>query len=310
MRLTAYALGLIVVFGGAAGAGRLFGPDPATPTPAHPEAATTHSGVERAHSDTARENSAGTAGNPGTGAHGGHDASKALPGGLQVTQDGYTLIPLTTELPAGRRETFAFRIIGPDAEPVTGFTGELHLIVVRRDMAGYQHLHPALAPDGTWSAPLTVRDPGPYRVFADFTPQARAQGLVLGADVTAPGDYRPRGLPGPAWEASPDGYTVTRAGDPRAGGTSWMTISVSRNGQPVTLEPYLGSFAHLVALRPGDLAYRHLHPRDGATAGSDVTVDAAVPSTGAYRLFLEFKHGGTVHLAEFTATTGTGHTHD
>jgi hypothetical protein len=29
-----------------------------------------------------------------------------------------------------------------------------------------------------------------------------------------------------------------------------------------------------------------------------------VPSAGAYRLYLEFQHGGAVHRAEFTAVAG------
>lgn len=288
-RLTAYALGMVVVFAGAAGAGRAFGPDE-TPLPAP------------AHSGMTEQDE-----------HAGHETT-VVAAGLQVTQEGYTLSPLTTTLAVGKAQTFAFRIVGPDGRAVTQFTEEhgteLHLIVVRRDMTGYQHLHPVRAADGTWSTRLTISEPGAYRAFADFTPRARAENLVLGADLTAPGDYQPRVLPKPAWETTADGYTVTRAGEPQAGADAWMTVSVSRDGQPVTLEPYLGSYGHLVALRQGDLAYLHMHPQDGLPAGPDVTVNASVPSTGAYRLFLEFQHGGTVHLAEFTATTGAGHTHN
>ncbi|MEK8109242.1 hypothetical protein NKG94_40115 [Micromonospora sp. M12] len=36
----------------------------------------------------------------------------------------------------------------------------MHLIVVRRDLTGYQHLHPTMAKDGTWSVPLTLAQPG------------------------------------------------------------------------------------------------------------------------------------------------------
>jgi hypothetical protein len=299
VRLTAYALGLVVIFGGAAGAARLIGPE-GKPAPSHAEAP--HAA---AADDAGKEQEQ----------HAGHEAtSTQLPAGLQISQAGYTLSPLTPRLAAGQRQTFAFRILGPDGKAVTQFTAEhgteLHLIVVRRDLADYQHLHPTRAADGTWSAALTAGAPGQYRVFADFTPRARTDNFVLGADVPAAGDYQPRDLPKPAWETEVDGYTVTRAGDPRAGAESWMTVSVSRAGQPVTLEPYLGSFGHLVALRQGDLAYLHMHPQDGTVAGPDVTFNAQVPSAGVYRLFLEFKHGGKVHLAEFTADTTDAHTHN
>jgi hypothetical protein len=86
-----------------------------------------------------------------------------------------------------------------------------------------------------------------------------------------------------------------------------VTLRVSRDGKAVTdLQPYLGAYGHLVALRDGDLAYLHVHPDgepgDGRTAaGPDVTFYAEVPSGGAYRLYLDFQHAGKVHTAEFTA---------
>ena len=40
-----------------------------------------------------------------------------------------------------------------------------------------------------------------------------------------------------------------------------LTLTVTKDGQPVTdLQPYLGAYGHLVALRAGDLAYLHVHP--------------------------------------------------
>ncbi|GAA4587878.1 hypothetical protein BJY16_008367 [Actinoplanes octamycinicus] len=285
VRVAAYVVGVIVLVGVALGANRLLGAD-----------------RERA---AARESSAAA------GGHAGHDAAgDPLPGGLQIVQGGYALSPVTTTLTPGRRQTLAFRIVGPDDKPVTQFTGDLHLIVVRRDLTGYQHPMPVMAADGTWSATFVPGAPGQYRMVADFTPRARSDNVVLGADLPAPGDYQPRELPAAAWETTVDGYTVTRAGDPRAGAESWMTVSVSKAGQPVILEPYLGAYGHLVALRRGDLAYVHLHPQEGAVAGPDVTFDARVPSAGVYRLFLGFKHDGTVHLAEFTATTSSAHGHN
>jgi hypothetical protein len=177
--------------------------------------------------------------------------------------------------------------------------------VVRRDLSGFQHVHPTRSDDGLWSVPLTVRDPGQYRVFADFQPAGREKGLTLGVDVPVAGTYRAAPLPAPATTAEVDGYRVELAGTLQPGASSRLTLTVTRDGRPVTdLEPYLGAYGHLVALRDGDLAYLHVHPDETKTAGPDVTFHAEVPSAGAYRLYLDFQHGGKVRTAEFTALAG------
>lgn len=231
-----------------------------------------------------------------------------LPGGLASSRDGYTFTPARTAPEPGR---FSFTITGPDGKPVTGFDVEhekkLHLIVVRRDTSGFQHVHPEMAPDGTWSVPLTLPAAGSYRAFADFAPTG-GKAMTLGVDLSVAGDYRPA-VHAPSRTAQVDGYTVELAGDLTAGKTSPVTLTVSRGGVPVTdLQPYLGAYGHLVALRGGDLAYLHVHPEgepgDGKTAaGPQVHFAAEVPSAGTYRLFLDFKHGGVVRTAEFTVTT-------
>jgi hypothetical protein len=286
IRLGAYAFGLAVVFAASLGLGRLAGPTDAAPV--------AHSDSHAAPTDAIE------------GAH--------LPAGLQVTEDGYRLAPLTAALGTGKPEPFRFQVLGPDGAPVTRYTTshdkDLHLIVARRDLTGFQHVHPTLEAGGTWSVPLEVSAPGQYRVFADFQPAGRTDGLTLGVDVPAPGNYQPRPLPPAERTATVDGYTVTLAGDLTPGTSSKLTLSVSKDGKPVTdLQPYLGAYGHLVALRHGDLAYLHVHPDgapgDGRTAaGPDVTFFAEVPSAGNYRLFLDFQHGSQVRTAAFTAVAG------
>ena len=288
-RLGLYGLGLLVAFAGALGVGRLAGP--ATPT--RPEAP--HAG-EAAHGDGH--------------ADGGHDgAVSAAPAGLQVADAGYRLTPLTPALRVGAATGFAFRIVGPDGAAVTRYVPtherDLHLIVVRRDLSGFQHVHPRRDADGTWRIPLTVAQGGQYRVLADFQPAGRDRPLTLGVDVPAAGDYRPVPLPAPARTGDVDGYRVTLAGDLVPGTASRLTLTVTRAGRPVTdLQPYLGAYGHLVALRAGDLAYLHVHPEATGDAGPAITFVAEVPSTGAYRLFLDFRHGDVVRTAAFTATAG------
>ncbi|WP_410582751.1 hypothetical protein [Amycolatopsis sp. lyj-108] len=236
------------------------------------------------------------------------------PGGLASSRGGYTLTPITTTLTAGTTQPFSFRILGPDGKPVTGYDVEhekrMHLIVVRRDTAGFQHVHPELASDGVWSVPLALPEAGSYRVFADFKPTG-GSASTLGVDVAAAGDFKPAEYQ-PSRVANVDGYQVRLDGDLAPGKSSKVTLTVTKDGREVTdLEPYLGAYGHLVALRGGDLAYLHVHPDgepgDGRTKpGPAVTFFAEVPSNGTYRLFLDFQHQGKVRTAEFTvATTGT-----
>lgn len=168
--------------------------------------------------------------------------------------------------------------------------------------------------DGTWQATVDLAEPGEYRVFADFRPAAAERGYTLGHDLSVAGTHRPRELAAPTPTTTVEGYEVTVSGDVRAGSTSQLSFRVSRDGQPVTdLEPYLGAYGHLVALRGDDLAYLHVHPDgepgDGRTkSGPAVTFFAELPSDGQYRLFLDFQHGGRVRTAAFTVAVD-GHAH-
>jgi hypothetical protein len=232
-----------------------------------------------------------------------------------VSQGGYSLRLVEPVAAAGQAVPVRFTIDGPDGQPVTSYDVEhekrLHLIAVRRDFAGFQHVHPTLSADGTWTTRLDL-GPGQWRLFADFK-AAGAEALTLGADLHVPGriDLAPT-QPRNVRTSEVDGYTVTLAGDLAAGKDARLTLRVSKDGRAVTdLEPYLGAYGHLVALREGDLAYLHVHPDgepgDGRTKpGPDVVFYAAVPSTGGYRLFLDFKHDGVVRTAEFALSTGGG----
>ncbi|GAA2120141.1 hypothetical protein [Actinomadura napierensis] len=288
-KLGAYVVGLAVVFGGAAGIGTAAGP------------------VGKA--DDGGHGSHGAHGGPATGM-----AASSVPGGLQVSQDGYTLHPRTTDVRPGVPTDFRFTIDGPDGRPVTRFTPlhgkRLHLIVARRDLSGFQHLHPTEVGGGVWEVAVVLPKAGAYRFFTDVQPEGAKQSLTLGVDVTAPGDYRTVPLPQAEQVAKVDGYEVRLAGALTPGKASKLTLSVSKDGRPVTdLEPYLEAYGHLVALRQGDLAYLHVHPDgepgDGRTKpGPDVTFYAEVPSSGVYRLYLDFQHGGKVRTAEFTVPAG------
>lgn len=298
-KLSAYGAALALAFGGAWVTGSVVGPFA-------PSSADAHAG------HPGDGNAPGMGPNNGTVA----GATQDIPAGLASTRGGYTLAPTSTLIAPASTDEFSFRIAGPDGKPVTQFDTEhdkkMHLIVVRRDTAGYQHVHPEMNPDGTWHVPLRFADGGTFRVFADFKPTG-GQAETLGTDVSTPGSFTPAALQ-PSRVAEVDGYQVRLDGELVAGTSSPVTLTVSKDGRPVTdLQPYLAAYGHLVALRTGDLAYLHVHPTgtpgDGRTpAGPNIAFEAEVPSGGTYRLFLDFQHEGKVRTAEFTidAAESTG----
>ncbi|MFC9504108.1 hypothetical protein [Streptomyces sp. NPDC057002] len=296
LKITAFAAALAATFGTAYGVGQGIDPVVADRPPKH----------EDEHTRPAPEPKE-------DGGHAGQETPPA--GGLQISEGGYTLDLETPRVTAGQRADLRFTVRDGSGRAVTAYQREhekeLHLIVASRDLVTYRHLHPARAADGTWSIPVDLPRAGGYRVFADFTPaKENARNLTLGADLAASGRYQPEKLPPASTTAETDGYEVELAGALRPGRASELKLQVSRAGKPVTdLQPYLGAYGHLVALRSGDLAYLHVHPNgepgDGTTRpGPAVSFTATAPSAGSYRLFLDFKHEGKVRTAAFTVRAG------
>jgi hypothetical protein len=236
--------------------------------------------------------------------HQGHhgSASSALPAGLTVSQDGYTIELENTVADRDREATLRFRITGPVGQVVHSYdvTHErrLHLIVVRRDFAHYEHVHPTIDDTGMWAVTTKLPLAGTYRMFADFRTQGKP--LTLGADLFVAGPFQPAPTPPSVLSHRFGEYEVALQPSADAGLQRELAFVVSRNGAAVTdLTPYLGAMGHLVALREGDLAFLHVHPLESGEAGPEIRFHAGFPSAGRYRLFLEFAHAGRVRLAPF-----------
>ncbi|MET4095810.1 hypothetical protein [Arthrobacter sp. UYCu712] len=225
-----------------------------------------------------------------------------------VSEYGYTL-DLDAHIRSRGAQAVSFRIFGPDGQAVTEFEAahekELHFIALRRDTTGFQHVHPVMDTSGTWSTDLDLT-PGVWRFFADFHPARHGQPMTLGIDASVAGEYDPQPLPENTPTTDVGDYTVTLKGTLASGQASELTFNIQKNAKPVTdLQPYLGAYGHLVAIRSGDLAYLHVHPEgepgDGTTKpGPDISFIAVAPSAGSYRLHLDFQHEGIVRTAQFT----------
>ncbi|MBL7501073.1 heavy-metal-associated domain-containing protein [Frankia sp. CNm7] len=296
-RLGAYAAGLALLFGGAFAAGAAVVPDSTV-------VSWTNTAQESSMDHTSTQASAGA----------------PLAHGLSIEQDGYLLGEVAAPSRVGKAGALSFQIQDGDDNPLTAYATshdkDLHLIVVRSDGTQFRHVHPTMSSDGTWSIPWMWNAAGTYRVFADFVPADRdtsdAPDVTLTRTIDVAGDVTPAPATHTSTTSQVDGFTASLHGELRAGEMSDLTVEITRAGAPVTtLQPYLGAFGHLVALRAGDLTYLHVHPQGGVPAASDLSGPkigfmAEVPTEGRYLLYLDFQVDGQVHTATFVVDTTSG----
>ncbi|WP_400997234.1 heavy-metal-associated domain-containing protein [Agromyces sp. GXQ0307] len=253
--------------------------------------------------------------------HGGHAAASGSSDdvrGVTVSHSGYTLTDLTAPATAGDDGSIDFRLTDAAGRPVTDYEisheKALHLIVVRTDGAQFRHVHPRADGEGGWSVPFAFDTAGTYRVFADFVPSGHGETVTLTSTVDVRGEFAPEARAADITTSTVDDLTVELDGALVAGGESDLTFTVTRDGEPVTtLEPYLGAYGHLVALRQGDLAYLHVHPMgepgDGVTEpGPEISFMATAPTAGRYLLYLDLQLDGVVRSVPFVLTATAGST--
>ncbi|MFN2479337.1 MAG: hypothetical protein ABR615_09245 [Pseudonocardiaceae bacterium] len=208
--------------------------------------------------------------------------------GLAANSGGFRFAAATSSLPAGQPSSFQFRIISAD-DPVTAFEPDqaklMHFYLIRFDLTGFQHVHPSMSADGTWTAPLAAAQPGVYRAYASFITKdasGKPVPLVLSQPVTVPGVATATPLPAASATTQVDGYALALTGDQlMTGREHTLTVTVSKDGRPVTdLQSYLDTYAHLTAFHEGDLAFAHLHPRgavNGDHGGPTLSFEATLP---------------------------------
>ncbi len=248
-------------------------------------------------------------GTQGTGGHShGADAAHAGEGepttGLAVSDGGLTLRVHTARLTAGRTSPLRFSVLGAGGAPVSDMEiaheRPMHVIVVRRDLTGFQHVHPTVDRTGRWSVPLRLARPGVHRIFADFRHAGTA--YTLSADLSADGAMTTRPLPPAGTVAQGDGRIVARVvARDDAPERVRLRYRVSADGAPLTsMRPHLGAAAHVVLLREGDLAFTHAHAERvaGAPGEIEVTIEPARP--GLHRVFLQLRDAGAVRTLEHT----------
>lgn len=201
----------------------------------------------------------------------------------------------------------------------------MHVIIVRKDLAEFQHIHPdfnSQTGEFTLSA-LTFPSDGNYRLFADFTPtssQIRPDNMklpvTLSSDISVgnTAHYIPQALGSSENKKTVDGYSVTLTTSPapiKNNEETHLAFMIEKDGKPVTnLEPYLGALGHSVILSEGNLDFIHAHAMNEATATQNGTITfvTTFPKAGKYKAFTQFQHEGKVVTTDFVIEVTEGET--
>ena len=232
--------------------------------------------------------------------------------GLEASLLGLNLTDVDTDATSESPGQLSFRIKFDNDTTARDYVRDqgkyLHTYLVSPDLSTYLHVHPVLSA-GKWSVDVPALPPGQLHMVASFVAadsEGEFHGVTLGTELDLGGTATATPLPKPVPAVKVDGYTVTLDGDLSVGKEAELNLTVTEGGQPVTLEPYLESWAHTSAFAADSLALSHLHSaqewKQDADSPEILTFDWTPDAAGDYRFFIEFRADGDLHRAEFTRT--------
>ncbi len=228
------------------------------------------------------------------------------------------LLSDTSSLKPNTPTTYSFSVVDEQGTMLKDFQIAhdmlLHLIVVREDLAEFQHVHPDFnSSTGVFTLNnLTFPTAGQYRIYADFVPSSSQMGeggmplnVVLDKDVNVGGSYSPQSLSVSAISKHFDNYEVSLSTNPKsltAGSRGMFSFAIKKDGKLITdLQPYLSALGHSVVIREGTLDYIHAHAVQEPSVIQNGTIDfhTDFPYDGKYKVFTQFKHQEKVITTNF-----------
>lgn len=193
---------------------------------------------------------------------------------------------------------------GPIDKFETNHEKLLHLMVISKDLAYFNHIHPDYKGNGVFEIANDFPAGGDYRLIADFKPTG-------GSSMTQMTWIRIEGkhpkpvpvVPDSSLDKTFEGKRVKLAIDELAANkelTLQFTITDGRTGQPVNdLQPYLGAIGHVVILSENAGQYLHVHAEDGQGTGPAARFETSFPKSGIYKIWGQFQRDGQVFTSSF-----------
>lgn len=184
----------------------------------------------------------------------------------------------------------------------------MHLIIVREDLATFDHLHPTYKGNGRFEISAKFSSPGDYSLFTDYKPSGYQEAVSL-MQVKIPGAVPlPKNLE--KFEkikvlSDAQVYFNFSNKNIQAGKEVSLKFDVKNavNKQPIKdLQPYLGERGHLVIIKsssPLTIAdYIHAHALKNSPDGQ-IEFMTRFPQPGTYKLWMQFNRNGKIDTADF-----------
>lgn len=224
----------------------------------------------------------------------------------------------TLQVKPGEKFDYAFQIQNEAGQPLTefeiGHEKMMHVLLIRKDRTGFQHLHPEFDDkSGTFTIKdMVIPEEGSYRLFADFidsniTDPGKSN-IVIYEDIQI-GSVETKSKPTSTMEVSKQfgSYDVVMLSQPEivsVGVQTKLAFLISDNnagGTPVkNLGQYLGAYGHAVMF-DDQLNLVHTHPVTGSNEASRGIVEFEfVPaSEGNVAVFAQFQIGSELLTTNF-----------
>jgi DMSO/TMAO reductase YedYZ heme-binding membrane subunit len=186
----------------------------------------------------------------------------------------------------------------------------MHLMVISRDLEAYQHIHPDIQPDGTFTTTITVPKEGTYTLYIEYSPPDFLENVSFGTIKTTQASSDEVAQLVVDERSKTYGDTTVSLSTPAKISVNdtvdfAYTLKDAKTGAAVAdIQPYLAAFGHLAVVSQDSQTYTHVHPIDvplvaDQVGGPRVRFSTFFQKKGLYKLFAQFKRNDEVFVTDF-----------
>ncbi len=173
----------------------------------------------------------------------------------------------------------------------------MHLFLVNQNLEFFAHQHPTLQPDNCFELKIQLPVGGLYRLLADYYPAGSVPQLAVETLFVSGTSELPHLAASLAPFHSRNLSARLRLEPERivAGLETKLFFSLD---PAAGLEPYLGSWAHMLVASADLIDLLHLHPF--LVSGGEMQFNVLFPLPGTYRIWTQFQRNQIVNTTVFT----------